>query len=77
MTDVASALDAGPLFVAVSVTPFAARRATTVPSDEHTTVTVIDDPDDPDGVNEQPVAEPSFEKSPAAIPLTNSPNTSV
>lgn len=35
---------------------------------------MTDVPDDPDGVNTQPRAVPAFEKSPAAIPDTDSEN---
>lgn len=78
VTLLASEADAGPVLVAVSLTPPEASRSTTVPSLEHTTVTVIDEPDAADGVNAHPVAvPPAFEKSPLAIPLTDSENASV
>ena len=53
-----------------AVTALAAIRATTVPSDEHTTDTVTLEPDELDGVNTHPVAVPVLEKSPAATPVT-------
>ena len=68
----ASVLEAGPVLPAVSVTPLAARRATTVPSEQLATVTVIDVPEAADGVNTQPVAVPVLVKSAAAIPETDS-----
>ena len=58
----------------------AASRNETLPSDEHVTDTVIVDPLAALGVNTQPVAASdaaTFEKSPAAIPLTLSVNASV
>jgi hypothetical protein len=73
----ASALDAGPVFPATSVTPLVARRATTVPSEVHVTVTVIEVPDVAEGEKLQPPAEPVLEKSPVAIPETLSENASV
>jgi len=68
---------AGPVLPAGSLTELAASLAITVPSDAHATVTVMDVPDDADGVNEQPVAVPVLEKSPLAIPLTLSEKFSV
>jgi hypothetical protein len=50
----------------------ATRRATTVPSEQLAAVTVIELPLEADGVNTHPVAVPVLEKSPAAIPLTDS-----
>jgi len=78
VTELASALDVGPVFPAASETAFAARRATTVPSLEHVTETVMLVPELVFGVNTQPVAVPaSLLKSPAAIPLTDSLNARV
>lgn len=77
VTLVADDTDVGPVFDAPSVTEFADRRATTVPSEEHVTATVTDEPDDADGVNTQPVAVPPFEKSDPAIPDTDSEKVSV
>jgi len=68
---------AGPVLPAGSLTELAASLAITVPSEVHATVTVMDVPDDADGVNEQPVAVPVLEKSPLAIPLTLSEKFSV
>jgi hypothetical protein len=76
----ASRMAVGPALPELSVTAFAARRSVTLPSDEHVTDTVIDDPLAALGVNTQPVAAPedaTFEKSPAAIPLTVSSKESV
>ena len=67
VTDAALSADTGPMIPLD--TPFAARRATTVPSDEHTTPTVIVFPDPEDGVNTHPVAVPVFEKSLDVRPL--------
>jgi hypothetical protein len=77
ITALASVLDVGPLFPAVSVTPLATRRATTVPSEQLATVTVIELPLDADGVNTQPVAVPALEKSLDAMPDTLSEKVSV
>ena len=65
-------LAVGPLLPAVSVTPLAARRATTVPSEQLATVTVTELPEAADGVNTHPVAVPVLVKSPEAIPDTDS-----
>ena len=78
VTDVALVALTGPVLDAPSVTEFAPSRATTVPSEEHTTDTVIDDDVlDADGVNTQPDAVPVFEKSPEAIPDTASSKVNV
>jgi hypothetical protein len=77
VTVVASALAVGPLFAAASATEFAARRATTVPSDVHVTDTVTEVPEVADGVNVQPAAVPVLLKSPAAMPETDSEKLSV
>ena len=78
VTELASALDVGPVFPAASETAFAARRATTVPSLEHVTETVMLVPELALGVNTQPVAVPaSLLKSPAAMLLTDSLNARV
>ena len=76
-TDEAEDIEVGPVFPAASVTEFAARLATTVPSEPHTTVTVTDVPDDADGVKEHPVAVPVFENAPDTIPDTDSEKASV
>jgi hypothetical protein len=70
ITALASVLDVGPVFPAVSVTPLAASRAITVPSEQPATVTVIEVPEAADGVKVQPVAVPVLEKSPAVMPET-------
>jgi hypothetical protein len=77
VTLVASVFVVGPVFPAVSVTPLAAKRAITVPSEQLATVIVIELPLEADGVKVQPVAVPWLEKSPAAIPETLSEKTSV
>lgn len=64
--------DVGPVFPAGSATPFAASFNCSVPSWHWVTTTFTDEPDAADGVNTQPCAEPAFEKSPAAIPETDS-----
>ena len=58
VTLVATDALAGPVLPAGSLTELAASLATTVPSDAHATVTVMDVPDDADGVNEQLSAVP-------------------
>jgi len=69
---------AGPWFAAASLTERAASLAITVPSEVHTTVTVMDVPNDADGSNEQPVAVPVvLAKSSLVIPLTLSEKDSV
>ena len=68
----ATAAVAGPVLPAVSVTPLATRFATTVPSEQLATVTVIELPEAADGVKVQPVAVPVLVKSAAAIPETDS-----
>jgi hypothetical protein len=74
----ASEFDVGPLLFAESETAFAASRATTVPSLEHVTETVMLVPEVALGVNTQPVAVPaSLLKSPAAMLLTDSLNARV
>ena len=64
--------DAGPVFVAASVTLFCASFAMTVPSDVHETSTRIVTPDVDAGENVQPVAVPVFEKSLADSPEMDS-----
>ena len=78
VTLVASAFDVGPSLSELSVTDSARSRKTTVPSEEHVTVTVIDVPDDDEVENAQPVAVPvEFEKSPEVSPEIDSENVSV
>ena len=72
VTEDASVFEAGPVLPAWSATEPEDRRATTVPSEQLSTVTVIVVPLEADGVKVQPVAVPVFEKSPAVIPLTDS-----
>ena len=71
VTEEASKLLAGPLLPAASETALAAKLKTTVPSEQEETVTVIEEPEEAEGVNKQPVAVPAFEKSAAVKPLTD------
>jgi hypothetical protein len=71
----ASTAAAGPGREAKLVTPLAASLSVTFPAEQFVTVTVTDVPDAADGVNTQPVAAPvvaAFEKSAAAMPVTES-----
>ena len=72
VTEEASKLLAGPLLLAASETALAAKLKTTVPSEQEETVTVIEEPEEAEGVNKQPVAVPVFEKSAAVNPATAS-----
>ena len=63
---------AGPLLPAASETVLAARLNTTVPSEQEVAVTVIDVPEEAEGVKTQPVADPAFEKSAEVKPETAS-----
>ena len=63
---------AGPVLPAESATEEAARRSTTVPSEQEAAVTVIDEPEAAEAVKAQPVAVPVFEKSAAVKPETDS-----
>jgi hypothetical protein len=75
--DAVAPLD-GPVLEAASRTVLDPSLAMTVPSEVHVTETVIEvDVDAADGVNTQPVALPRLEKSPDAIPVTDSENVSV
>ena len=62
----------GPVFPAVSDTPFCARRSWSVPSWHWVTTTLTLLPLAADGVNTHPTAVPAFVKSAAAIPETDS-----
>jgi hypothetical protein len=64
--------DVGPVLPAASTTPFAVSCNCNEPSWHCVTTTLTDEPDVVDGVNTQPCAVPAFEKSPAAIPDTDS-----
>ncbi len=77
MVVVAVAAEAGPVLVAESVAPFAAKRGITVPSPHPDTNTVRLLPESEPGANEHPVAVPVLEKSPASTPVTDSENVSV
>ena len=76
VTDVAVTADVGPVFDAASVTEFAARRKTTVPSVEHVTDTGTVKPENAPTVMVHD-AVPVLEKSPAASPDTDSPNVTL
>ena len=58
----------GPVLPAESETEEAARRSTTVPSEQEATVIVIEEPEAAEGVKTQPVAVPALEKSAAVKP---------
>jgi hypothetical protein len=78
VTDVAVTEETGPVFVAASRTELADNRATTVPSLLHVTVTTTETfATDDAGENVHPVAVPVLEKSPAAMPVTDSENVTV
>jgi len=66
--------DNGPVLPAASATPPVASFDCRVPSWHWVTTTFTDEPDAADGVNTHPWAVPAFEKSPAAIPTTDSVN---
>ena len=68
----AEAAEEGPLFAALSLTARAAKRTTTVPSEQEAIVTVIDEPEAAEGVKTQPVAVPVLLKSAEVRPLTAS-----
>ena len=57
---------------AESVTERAASLKTTVPSEQEVAVTVIDVPEEAEGVKTHPVADPAFEKSAEVKPETAS-----
>ena len=63
MTEAAAAAAAGPPLPAESVTDVDAKLNTTVPSEQEAAVTVIEEPEDAEGVKTQPVAVPVLEKS--------------
>ncbi len=77
VTAVAVAAVAGPVLPARSDTAPAARRGATVPSEQLLAVTVTEVPDVAEAANVQPVAVPAFEKSPGAMPDTDSLKVSV
>jgi hypothetical protein len=54
------------------VTERAASLKTTVPSEQEVAVTVIDVPEEAEGVKTHPVADPAFEKSAEVKPETAS-----
>ena len=68
VTEEASKLAAGPVLPAVSLTPEAASLNIKVPLEQEETVIVIEEPEDAEGVNTQPVAVPVLEKSAAVNP---------
>jgi hypothetical protein len=69
-----SVADAGPAVLVESSTELAASWTCKVPCEQLLTDKLIEVPEVADGVNTQPVALPTLEKSPAAIPETNSLN---
>ena len=69
VTEEAEEAEEGPLLAAVSLTELAANLSTTVPSEQEAAVTVIDEPEAAEGVNEQPVAVPVFEKPAEVRPV--------
>ena len=69
-TEDASILLAGPLLPAASETEEAANLSTTVPAEQEATVTVIEEPEEAEGVKTQPVAVPVLEKSAEVKPET-------
>ena len=70
VTEEALRLLAGPVLPAESATEEAARRSTTVPSEQDDAVTVIEEPEAAEGVKTHPVAVPVLEKSEAVNPET-------
>ena len=72
VTEEASALLAGPILPAESVTEAKDRPKTTVPSEQEATVTVKEEPEEALGEKEQPAAVPAFEKSAEVSPETAS-----
>ena len=68
---------AGPVLPAESATEEAARRSTTVPSEQDDAVTVIEEPEAAEGVNTQPVAVPVLVKSELLRPYTASEKAKV
>jgi len=77
MVELAVAVTAGPWLLDVSRAPLAAKTGMTVPGSHPDTVTVRDEPESVPGLKVHPVAEPAFEKSPDATPVTDSENVSV
>ncbi len=67
-TEAADSAVAAPALLAASETAAAASLSATVPAEQEATVTVIDDPEEAEGVKTQPVAVPVFEKSAAVNP---------
>jgi hypothetical protein len=72
VTEEALRLLAGPVLPAESATEEAARRSTTVPSEQDDAVTVIEEPEAAEGEKEQPEAVPALEKSAEIRPETDS-----
>lgn len=67
----------GPVFEFPSTTEFWRRSTMSVPSDVHTTATVMEvEVDAEEGVKVQPVADPKFRKSLEVMPDTASLNVS-
>ena len=72
VTEGADKATRGPVLPAESVTERAVSLNTTVPSEQEVAVTVIDVPEEAEGVKTQPVADPAFEKSAEVKPETAS-----
>ena len=73
----ATGVETGPGLPGTSLTALAASLSITVPDEQDDSTTVIDDPDEAEGVKTQPVAVPAFEKSAAANPEMASEKVSV
>ena len=73
----ATGVETGPGLPGTSLTALAASLSITVPDEQEEAVTVIDDPDEAEGVKTQPVAVPVLEKSAAANPEMASEKVSV
>ena len=72
VTEEASRLAAGPELFDASDTEEEPSLKTTVPSEQEEAVTVIEDPEEAEVVNVQPVAVPAFEKSAEVRPVIDS-----
>lgn len=77
MVVLAVAAVAGPRLPDVSEAPLTAKTGMTVPGPHPDTVTVLVEPESEPGLKVHPVAEPAFEKSPDATPVTDSEKVSV
>jgi hypothetical protein len=73
----ATGVETGPGLPGTSLTALAANLSITVPDEQDDSTTVIDDPDEAEGVKTQPVAVPVFEKSAEVSPVTGSEKVKV